>query len=229
MAFRRWFPRSLPEQARFYDNFTRAFAGEAAGLGFTAEDIAALEADNAVMQYLKLTDLMVRNFKSAFRALKRHLTLGGDGEPTYIHFAPPDEPPIVPAGMFDRLFHLADRICAADGYTDVVGARLGILPPKSEALRAEDLSLKLKAKAKGAAQAEVKFVRGKTSGVNLYFRRAGSEERIDLGRFFSSPAIVKIPLIEAGKPEQIYLFGRYLIGNDAVGEFSPMVELLIAP
>jgi hypothetical protein len=232
MAFRRWFPRSLVEQARFYAIFTRGFQELALGFGFTAEDVAELEADNAVMQYLALTNLMVKNFRSSFRAMKNHLTLGGEGgggEPSYIHFAPPAEPPIVPAGMFERLFRLADRIVAADGYTDSTGARLGILPKSSESIGAEDAKLKLRAKTLGSAQVEVKFVRGTTSGINLFMRRAGSEERIDLGRFFHSPAIVKIPLTEAGKPEQIYLFARPLKGNYAVGEFTPMIDFIVAP
>ena len=69
MAFRRWFPRSLSEQARFYANFTRVFIEIAESLGFTAEDIAELEADNAVMQYLAQLNLTLRNFRSAFRAI----------------------------------------------------------------------------------------------------------------------------------------------------------------
>jgi hypothetical protein len=229
MAHRRWFPRSLPEQAAFYANFTRVFVEEADGLGFTAADVAAQEADNAVIQYLKLSDLMVRNYKASFAAMKRHLTLGGTGETMYVPFNLPDAPPIVPAGMFDRLFHLADRICAADGYTDVTGAQLGILPGRREALNAHDLMPKLKASALSGARIEVKFVRGRTSGIALYFRRAGTEEWIELGRFFSSPIIAGFPLLDAGKPEQIDLRGRYLIGNDAAGAFSPSTTLIIAP
>jgi hypothetical protein len=230
MAFRRWFPRSLVEQSRFYANFTRSFQETALGLGFTAEDVAELEADNAVMQYLALTNLMVKNFRSSFKAMKNHLTLGGEGgEAVYIHFTPPAEPPIVPAGMFERLFRLADRIVAAEGYTDSIGARFGILPKSGESIGAEDAKLKLRAKTPGSAQVEVKFIRGTTSGINLFMRRAGSEERIDLGRFFHSPAIVKIPLTEAGKPEQIYLFARPLKGNNAVGDYTPMIDLIVVP
>ncbi|HEX8368149.1 MAG TPA: hypothetical protein VF604_06380 [Pyrinomonadaceae bacterium] len=63
----------------------------------------------------------------------------------------------------------------------------------------------------------------------MYFRRAGDEEWFDLGRFFYSPAIVKIPLVETGKPEQIYLRGRYLIGNDSVGNYSNITAPVITP
>ena len=229
MAFRRWFPRSLTEQAAFYSNFTRVFIERAAELGFTPADVAKLEADNAVMQYLTLSDLMVGNFRSSFRALKRHLTLGGEGEPMYIHFDLPAEPPIVPAGMFDRLFQLADRICAADNYTDSAGAQFGILQARREPLNARDLELALKASAMSGARIQAKFVRGRTSGIALYFRRAGTEKWIELGRFFSSPIIVGFPLIEAGKPEEIDLRGRYFIGNDAAGDYSPIIRLVVAP
>lgn len=229
MAFRRWFPLSLQEQAAFFANFTRVFVEIALTLGFKAEDIAALEADNAVMQYLARTEVNIKSFKRSFQSLRDNLTKGkGVNNPVYMNYTPFPEPPIVAYGIFERLFKLADRIEAADGYTSVVGAQLGILPKIKEALRTEDLSLKLKAKALTEATAEVRFVRGRTSGVNLYFRREGSEELHDLGRFFHSPVIVKIPLTD-GKPERIYLSGRYLIGNETVGNHSPSVELLIAP
>lgn len=231
MAFRSWFPRSLPEQAAFYVNFTNGFIEIAEDLGFTTEDIAELQADTAVMQYLALTDSMMKNFKSAFRTFRINLTRGSDvGKATsYVHFLSPPEPPIVAYGMFDRLFHLADRIVAADGYTPATGARLGILPKGKEPLKVEELVLKLKIKAVGGAEAEVRFKRGRTSGVNLYFQREPFGEWFNLGRFPQSPAIVKIPLLDAAKPEVVYIRGRYLIGNDPAGEYSHITELLIAP
>jgi hypothetical protein len=231
MPFRRWFPTTLPKQAQFYNNFTRVFTETYESLGFTAEDLTILQADNALMQHLVLTELLLKTFMKAFRMFVKGITNGSSGgeNSVYIVFNPPSPPPIVPEGMFERLFHLADRIVVADGYNDSVGARFGILPKTRESLRVKDLTLKLRAKALEGAAAEVRFTRGRTSGVNLYCRRAGDEKRIDLGRFFSSPAIVKIPLLDAAKPEQIYLFGRYLIGNDAVGSLSPMVSLVVTP
>ncbi len=229
MAFRRWFPLSLQEQAAFFANFTRVFVEIALTLGFKAEDIAALEADNAVMQYLARTEVNIKAFKRGFQSLRNNLTKGkGVNNPIYTHYTPLSEPPIVPYGIFERLFNLADRITLSDAYTQGIGGQLGILPKTQEALRTEDLSLKLKAKALTEATAEVRFVRGRTSGVNLYFRREGSEELHDLGKFFHSPVNVKIPLT-SDKPERIYLSGKYLIGNETVGNYSPSIELLIAP
>ncbi|CAN5460899.1 hypothetical protein BH10ACI1_BH10ACI1_20560 [soil metagenome] len=229
MAFRRWFPLSLVEQSAFFANFTAVFVENALAWGFTAEDIAKLEADNAVMQYLVQTEVFLKAFRSSFSQLRNNLIKGkGNKMSAYTQFVPITEPPIVPYGIFDRLFRLADRITVAENYTAVIGAQLGILPKSSEGKQIEEMSLKLKASPMPKAQLEVRFVRGRSSGVNLYFRRVGNEELIDLGRYIQSPAIVKIPLTD-GKPEQIYLCGRYLDGNDAVGSYSAFIELLIAP
>lgn len=230
MAFRRWFPRSLPKQAAFFANFTKAFIKIAVDLGFTEAEVENLKADNAVMQYMAQTEMNLKTFKKSFQKFREHLTQGKNvAEPVYLQYSPLTEPPIVLPGIFDRLFRLADRITAADGYTTAIGARLGILSPTREALRPEDLELKLKAKPLNEAQVSIGFTRGRTNGINLYFQHAGNEEWFDLGRFFYSPAIVTIPLVEADKPEQIYLRGRYLIGNEAVGSYSNIMALVITP
>lgn len=230
MAFRRWLPRSLQQQAAFIRNFTAVFTEIAASLGFTQADIDKLAKDEAVMQYLARTEVGLKAFKKSFQVLRDNLT-GGQGvnEPEYMKFIEPPEPPIVPYGIFDRLFRLADRIEAAEHYTTAVGARLGILSKAAEALREETVKLRLKAKPLAEASVEVIFVRGKTSGVWLFMRRADSEQWIDLGRYFYSPAIVKIPLLESDKPEQIQLRGRHLMGNDAFGDYSDIIALIVAP
>ena len=229
MAFRRWFPLSLQEQAAFYSNFTQTFEKIAPALGFSAGDIAKLQADNAVMQYLAQTEVSLKAFKKSFQTLRDNLTKGkGINNAVYLQYVALSDPPVVSYGMFDRLFYLSDRITAAVGYTETVGAQLGILPKSVESLKPEELVLKLKAKPLTEARIEVRFVRGRTSGISLYIRRSNSDRLTELGRFFHSPAIVKIPLAD-DKPEQIYLCGRYLIGNDAVGNYSPMIELIVAP
>lgn len=230
MAFRRWFPLSLSKQAAFYGNFTKVFGEVAASLGFGSADVAQMEADNAVMQYLADTDIGLSAYKKSFNKFKESLTKGKKtNQPVYLEYIPLPEPPIVLPGMFDRLFHLSDRIVSAKGYTAVIGAQLKILPKQQEAIRPEDLLLKFTAKPIGGAQIEVRFKRGSTNGINLYIRRTGIEEWNDLGRFYKSPAIVNIPLLEAGKPEQIQLGGLYVIGNDSVGDFSDVKLLVIAP
>lgn len=229
--FRRWFPFSLSEQAMFFKVFTEAFKKIADSLGFDNATIEALEKDCAMMQYLAAQESAIETIKKAASEFRKKMTKGKNNvEAHYLDYILPERPPIVPYGIFDRLFHLADRIEAAKGYTTVTGAELGILPRKPEALRAEDLKLKLKSvKSMSEAHAEIRFVRGRTSGVNLYMQRAGSDEWIDLGRFFHSPIVIKILLLNPTKPEQIYLRGRYLIGNEAVGDYSAITPLIVTP
>lgn len=230
MAFRSWFPLSLSEQAAFYRNFTRVFAENAVALGFSAEDVAKLEADNAVMQFLAQMQLNIKVFKRSFQSFRDNMTKGlSENTEKFTPFKMIDIPTEVEPNMFDRLFYLSDRIVGAKGYEESLGIRLGILPPPKKSLIVDELEPKLKARSIGQANLEVRFVRGKTSGVNLYYIHSNDDRRHDLGRFIHSPAIVRFPLIEEDKPEQILLFARYLIGNDAVGKFSPMIELIVAP
>lgn len=228
MAMRRWFPLSLVEQARFYANFTRGFNEIALMLGFTAEDIASLEADNAMIHYLVRMDSNIKAYSQAFNAMRDDLLKGkGNKMPSFVGFNSIEPPPPVTFGMFERLFRLADRILAAEKYTDVIGAQLGILQKSAESLNLQELKPDLKVKSIGENKIEVRFVRGRTDGVCLYFRRAGEDKAHELGRFLRSPAIVEIPLTD-GKPEMIYVSGRYVLRNTAVGNVSPSVETIVA-
>lgn len=230
MAFRSWFPLSLSEQAVFYRNFTQVFAENAVALGFTTEDVAKLQADNAVMQFLAKTQFNIKHFRKAFQYFRDNMTKGlSENADEFMPFIEIEVPPGVEPNMFDRLFYLSDRIVGSKNYEEFIGIRLGILPKQQKALVINELEPKLKAKPLGQAKIEVRFVRGKTSGVNLYYKYSGGDKSYDLGRFFYSPAIVAFPLLDEKKPEQILLFARYLIGNDAVGNYSPMIELVVAP
>jgi len=230
MAFRSWFPLSLSEQAAFYKNFTRVFAENAAALGFTAEDVANLEADNAVMQFLAQTQISLKHFRLSFQGFRDNMTRGiVENANEFMPFPASDIPPGVEPNMFDRLFFLSDRITSAKGYNAALGELFGILPKSSPSLKPNELEPRIKAKAVGEANLEVRFVRGKTAGVNLYFIRSRETEIHDLGKFFYSPAIVEIPLLDKNKPELIQIFARYLIGNDIAGKSSPSIELVVAP
>lgn len=229
MAFRSWFPRALQEQAAFIANFTRVFVEIAASLGFSAEVVARLEADNAVMQYLAQMDYNLKTYIKGFNSFRNNLTGGKQRvTPKYPKINDISEPPIVPYGIFERLFKLADLIEASDGYSTIIGARLGILPQKQEALRREDLVLNLKIREFPEGEIEIRFVKGRTSGVSLDYRYDGTQERHDLGRFFKSPVKLKLPM-EDGKPVKIYVRGRYLLGNEEIGAYSNEFEVILIP
>ncbi|HQU85182.1 MAG TPA: hypothetical protein PKY59_18730 [Pyrinomonadaceae bacterium] len=229
MAFRRWFPLALQEQAAFFRNFTRVFVEIAVSLGFTAEDIAKLEADNAVMQYLAQMDYGLQAYMKSFSSFKRNITTSKERHlPVYPILPDFAEPPIVPYGIFQRLFKLADRIEASDGYTESIGGRLGILPKAKEALRIEELDLQLKIETRAEGVLIIRFVKGKTNGVNLYVQRENSADWQDFGRFFKSPVELKLGEKDA-KPETVQIRGRYIIGNKAVGEMSAQYQVVLLP
>ncbi len=128
----KWFPTNLPARAVWYANFSKQFGIVAASIGL-ASDVAQVEADNAVIQFIADTFNQIKAFDDAMRQYRRIITEGNIGETTPAIPASPVYalPAAVPTGIFERLNDLRDRITVATDYTDEIGALLGILTTKS--------------------------------------------------------------------------------------------------
>ncbi len=50
----RWFPSSLQARVAWFANFAAQFAQIAEGLGFTGDDVNAVNTDNEMMQFIKI-------------------------------------------------------------------------------------------------------------------------------------------------------------------------------
>lgn len=125
-----WFPSSLAERAAWMQNFTTQFAVYAViPLGFIAADVTAQEKDNEDFQSIAATTVAVEAFRSAIIEYRLSLTEGdiGDADPMFPPSTFTGPPNDRPAGMFERLNDLRERILAAPAYTDEIGAALGII------------------------------------------------------------------------------------------------------
>jgi hypothetical protein len=137
-----WFPTSIAERAVWFANFTTQFLVVAASLGLSGK-AGQVEKDNAVMQFIATAFAQVKAFDDAMREYRRIITEGAIGEPT------PDIPGVpafvlpaaVETGIFQRLIELRTQIMAADGYTDEIGALLGILPQSPAPVSPTDVKL----------------------------------------------------------------------------------------
>lgn len=68
---------------------------------------------------------------------------------------------------------------------------------------------------------------GRFDGIEVSFRRQGSTEWENAGRFARSPATISIIPTEAGRPEKISVRIRMSKGNDAVGQYSEVHEIVV--
>ena len=225
-----WFPTSLQERAAWFHNFSNQFGVVGISLGFTAEEIAALEDDSQVFEFLAGATKSIDMFVDAFRQYRLVLTEGNIGEPS------PSYPPNpafagIPCatGIFERLDRIVKRVRTAPAYTPEIGALLGIIPsvpgPQPEA----EIKPTLTAVSMPGSVVNVKFVRGSTAGIAVEVKVDNAETWSEAGRFYKSPAALVIPENPSKLPRSVQIRARYVDGNTAVGQYSAAVTTATQP
>src|SRR5687768_14955332 len=130
----RWFPTNRVSRAAWFENFTVQFAQVGLSLGFTQAEVDSVAADNAVVQFASTAINLLDSQMTGARAFERSMLLGlnNGAQPHFPEYAVPAPPPMVNAGIFERLERLVRRIRVAPGYNPSVGALLGINRTRSE-------------------------------------------------------------------------------------------------
>jgi hypothetical protein len=227
-------PRTDTELVLWLTNFSNSFAVHAAALGFTEADVNSVKADAAMVNYL-FGDLLP-TYKSALQARTsyKNMVLAGPIGRSGGALPPPPAtgpaPAVVPPGILPRLRNLAQRIQLAPGYTEVIGLDLGITGPEGGP-SAPDAMPKptLKARSNGPGTVQVDFTKEKFDGVVIESRRAGEDDWQSLGVDSYSPFIDDRPPLEAGRPEARQYRARYILRDQATGEWSDIVTATFVP
>jgi hypothetical protein len=228
-------PRTDTELIVWLNNFSTAFATHAAALGFTTAEVNSVNADAAMVSFL-VGDFLP-TYKSALRAgsnYKDRIISGPLGTPA----TPPPPAPTtatppatVPPGIVARLRNLVQRIQLASAYTEEIGLALGITGTggggPSAPTSAPKPTLKLGATSPGVVQLD--FSKERFDGVIVESRRPGEEDWQQLGIDNYSPFIDDRPPLEAGKPERREYRVRYILRDQATGEWSDIVTATFVP
>lgn len=134
------------------------------------------------------------------------------------------EPVMVNNGIFDRLAVLATQIRLHSAYTTAIGQDLGIVPPATPAFNpntlAPDLSIKLQ-----AGYPLLKWKKGDTDGVHIYVDRHDGNGFVLLARTVKNQYIDSHALPPSTFSATWDYKIRYLIGDDEVGSFSPVISI----
>ena len=228
----RWFPTNLTQRTSWFGNFAAKFADIGLDLGFTQADIDAVNADNAVLQFLAATLRQTENYLKAVQAFQKVVTLGDRDNKVHDFpvFEPPNPPANIPTGIFERLERLVRRIRVASNYSESIGAALGIIP---RVIRRTDLGETIpKIKTSPAAKGHgfvVRTTRGVFSGFAVQIRRNLSDAWEPSGMFVRSPAEVSVTPRDPRLPEMIDVRIRMLKGNDPVGQYSDIQTVTLVP
>lgn len=229
----RWFPTSMQERAAWLQNFENNLIPVAAMLGITPADLASLNLDVEDFVALAAIMLSVESYQDSVREYRKSLTEGGIGAPmpvfpTENFNAPPNAPR--PAGLFQRLIELVDRIRSAPAYTDEIGASLGILVQPLSELTPEELKPAIKA---SESFSMYKFLLNVTRmgmpQFKVQVQRDGSTTWTDVGFGTSNPIEVTVSPTTAGQPERILVRAVLMEKNVPVGQPSDPTFVTINP
>lgn len=228
----RWFPTSRAERAAWFENFAAVFAEHGAALGFSPAEIASVLADNAVVQFLAASMTSVEAYKAAFGVFCEGVLEGkNDGSMPSSPITPELEPPpMVPRGIFERLERTVRRIRVQPGYSDSIGAMLGIIPRRTDLSIASDHKppIKVKAAAHGYAF-EVATVRGSSDQCQVEIRRASSQEWELAGTFTGSAFELSVEPTTPGQAELIDVRLQMIKKNKLVGNPSSIHAVALMP
>jgi hypothetical protein len=228
----RWFPTRLAERAAWFQNFAEQFAAVAVSLGFTAADVAKVNDDNAMMQFLAGLKNSLKAIDDAARKFRELVTQGdaGDPPPQFPVWTLPEPPVTINAGIFERLDRLVDKIRAADNYTEEIAALLGILLSKGDTVPPGEV--KAIAKVAPAFTAYTFSVTTSKMGADSFrvqIRRSGSETWTDAAFGTSSPLEVTVQPTTPGQPEQIQVRVILLRKNTPAGQPSDAAYVTLNP
>lgn len=223
----------MQERAAWLQNFENNLIPVAAMLGITPADLASLNLDVEDFVALAAIMLSVESYQDSVREYRKSLTEGGIGAPmpvfpTENFNAPPNAPR--PAGLFQRLIELVDRIRSAPAYTDEIGASLGILVQPLSELTPEELKPAIKA---SESFSMYKFLLNVTRmgmpQFKVQVQRDGSTTWTDVGFGTSNPIEVTVSPTTAGQPERILVRAVLMEKNVPVGQPSDPTFVTINP
>ena len=228
----RWFPTNRAARAMWFRNFAARFSEVGSSLGFPQAEIDAVNADNAVLQFAVSSISGLEASMDAARAFERLITGGANvgSHPQFPVFDLPEPPPMVGAGVYERLERLVRRIRVAPDYTAATGALLGIIPTNPSVGRFSEFvpAIKVWPLADGYTFS-VRCPRLNFDGFTVSFKSAMSQAWKNAGVFAISPATIHVNPTTPGVPEQIEVRARMIKGNDPVTQFSNIVTVTVNP
>ena len=228
----RWFPTSRAERAVWFDNFAMQFAKLGLALGFTQAEIDAVSADNAVVQYSSLALSLLEVQMGSARQFEREIMQGSDNgaEPQLFTTTLPPAPPMVSAGIYERLTRIVARIRLSPTYTPVEGTLLGIIRSNPQSKIPDGFVPKLKLIPSGDAYSfSARCTVGNFDGFQVSYQRGNSDGWETTTTFTRSPVQIKVVPAVPGQPEQISVRVRMVKANEPVSSFSAASTVILTP
>lgn len=226
-------PNPFQDRVAWLLNFQTNLTPVAASLGILPAELAALGLDIEDYQSLAATTVSVDAFKAAVREFRLSFSEGKVGDPTPVFpsesfNAPPNAPR--PAGFFQRLVELIDRIRTAPAYTNEIGASLGIIPAQSNGIPEADVkpAIEVFPSQTGYMFSIVVSDRGEADAFVVMVQPKGGNWS-DAGMFTGKSADVTYAPATPGDPVMISVRVKLRRKNTDYGQLSDVVPITLNP
>jgi len=228
MPNQRYLPTDDLNRANWLIHFSAVKEEHAATFGFNAASIQSTKNDAAVFQYSVQYVRMLRNDAQGFSAYIALLRNGPETGttlpmPALTPIAPP--PTLVDGDIFRRVARDVALIKNHKNYSLVFGQKFSIIGSvDSFDASTFKTTLHLKPVNKGV---EVKFLKRKLTGINLYSRLVGESEWRFIKLIIRKGWIDPTPLRQPGVPERRQYKANGVMNNKEVGIDSKIVEIAV--
>jgi hypothetical protein len=227
-------PKGEAQLVIWMKTFAQAFATRGPALGFTAAEVAAVQADAAMLDYI-ISDMIPTSkagldARYSYKDLMKNGPLGSPGGALPTTPATGTPPALVAPGILPRLRQLIARIKAAPAYTADIGDDLGITG-KDDGNTVDPTTAKptFKAVVLPLHQVRLDFIKGGFDGVWIESKRTGEPNWSFLGIDLSSPYLDARQPAQAGTPETREYRMRYYDNDAPVGQWSDIITVTTMP
>lgn len=216
-----YYPPRIGDQIVWLQNFGNTLPGKATALTLDPDDVAAqvLNAQNGVYGLNDFRGAIAAGVSGCYDCIEENLYGSGTGNVVWGGIpAPTPIPAAVAKGCVNAIFRfVADTIKTSPGYTDAIGAELGVVGPEAgepdpeTTVPAFDLVLTT------GGKLEVRWKKGVFDGVKLEFDlgAAGMKSDIDL-----RPSYTLNWLPAAGQSAVVRVRLLYILRGDDFGQWS---------
>lgn len=230
---KKWLPRTLEALAPWFANFAMKFDEFAVGLGFVAADVAKVQNDNLMVQWLANAQTVAEANLDGFRKFRDESLYGEKGDPAPVDpsTALPPQPAALTTNIVERLIKLVERIQIADGYTESIGAALGIVAAPEGSISAGEVkpTIQLFPAAGNYEAAIVVAGRGASDMFDVQARPMTSDTWTTVKSGTGKSIDFKLVPTTPGQPEKFLIRVQLLRKNQPYGQPSDPAYVTVAP
>lgn len=226
-----WLPSTQAQRLIWLQNFALKFALYVGTAGITAGDVTQVNGWLASYQWILNRSEQIATVLQDLNAWKDIYANGPEGTALGAFPTAPTYPAVPPlftptAGMWPQLLRLIERTRNSAGFTEAMAEDLGVAVISGSPTLGDPT---FEAIAQPNNEVRINWVKGASSGVIGESQRGTETTWTVLGTDTSSPYLDSRDALVAGQPEVRRYRIRYLVGDEAVGNYSAIVSVTTIP